>query len=177
VTVSLDQEAVAAAVRQLGWRGSVTTQPPAALSLPEAVLAYRGEYLVERAMGRLHGRPLSLPPRSRARDDQATGVIRLWSIGLRALTRLEFGVRQRLAKAKVPWAGVSVGNPKRATAHPTAERLLEAVQDLTRTRIREGRRRPYHLTPLSRVQRRMLALLDVPDDISTRLGPDSHKPP
>jgi hypothetical protein len=57
VPVSLDQEAVAAAVRQLGWRGSVTTQPPAALSLPEAVLAYRGEDLVARAMGRLHGRP------------------------------------------------------------------------------------------------------------------------
>jgi hypothetical protein len=82
-----------------------------------------------------------------------------------------------VAKAKVPLAGLSVGNPKRATAHPTAERLLEAVQDLTLPRIREGRRRQYHLTPLSRVQRRILARLDVPDDISTRLGPDSHKPP
>jgi transposase len=177
VTVSLDQEAVAAAVRQLGWRVYVTTQPPAALSLPEAVLAYRGEYLVERAMGRLNGRPLSLTPMYLERDDHATGLIRLWSIGLRALTLLEFGVRQRLAKAKVPLAGLYVGNPKRATAHPTAERLLEAFQDLTLPRIREGRRRQYHLTPLSRVQRRILARLDVPDDISTRRCPDSHKPP
>ena len=52
VTVHLDQEAVAAAVRQLGWRVSVTTQPPAQLSVQEAVLAYRHESLVERAMGR-----------------------------------------------------------------------------------------------------------------------------
>jgi hypothetical protein len=50
VTVSLDQEAVAAAVCQLGWRVYVTTQPPAPLSLQEAVLAYRREYLVERAL-------------------------------------------------------------------------------------------------------------------------------
>jgi transposase len=62
VTVSLDEAAAAAAVRQLGWRVYVTTQPPDQLSLQEAVLAYRSEYLVERAMGRLKGRPLSLTP-------------------------------------------------------------------------------------------------------------------
>jgi transposase len=43
VTVSLNQEAVAAAVRQLGWRVYVTTQPSEQLSLQEAVLAYRNE--------------------------------------------------------------------------------------------------------------------------------------
>jgi transposase len=177
VTVSLDQEAVAAAVRQLGWRVYVTTQPPEQLPLQEAVLAYRNEYLVERAMGRLKGHPLSLTPMYLERDDHATGLIRLLSIGLRILTLLEFGVRQRLATAKTPLAGLYVSNPKRATAHPTAERLLEAFQGLTLTLIREGRRQRSHLTPLSRVQRRILALLDFSDDIYTRLCPDSHKPP
>lgn len=177
VTVSLDQEAVAAAVRQLGWRVYATTQPPAQLSLQEAVLAYRNEYLVERAMGRLQGRPLSLTPMYLERDDHATGLIRLLSIGLRVLTLLEFGVRRRLATAKTTLTGLYVGNPKRATAHPTAERLLEAFQGLTLTIIREGRRRRRHLTPLSRVQQRILALLDFPVAIYTRLCPDSQKPP
>jgi transposase len=177
VTVSLDQEAVAAAVRQLGWRVYATTQPPAQLSLQEAVLAYRNEYLVERAMGRLKGRPLSLTPMYLERDDHATGLIRLLSIGLRVLTLLEFGVRRRLATAKTTLTGLYVGNPKRATAHPTAERLLEAFQGLTLTIIREGRRRRRHLTPLSRVQQRILALLDFPVAIYTRLCPDSQKPP
>jgi transposase len=77
VSVSLDQEAVAAAVPQRGWRVSVTTPPPAPLSLQAAVLAYRHEYLVERAMGRLKGRPLSLTPMYLERDDHATGLIRL----------------------------------------------------------------------------------------------------
>jgi transposase len=110
VTISLDQEAVATAVCQLGWRVYVTTQPPEQLPLQQAVLAYRNEYLVERAMGRLKGRPLSLTPMYLEREDHATGLIRLLSIGLRVLTRLEFGVRQRLATAKTPLAGLYVGN-------------------------------------------------------------------
>ena len=177
VTVSLDQEAVAMAVRQLGWRVYGTTQPPEQLSLQEAVLAYRSESLVERAMGRLKGRPLSLTPRSLEREDHATGLIRLWSIGLRVLTRLEFGVRWRLAMAKTTLDGLYVGNPKRATARPTAERLLEAFPGLTLTILREGRRRRSHLTPLSRVHRRILVLLDFSVAIYTRLSVDSDKPP
>jgi transposase len=177
VMASLDEEAVATAVRQLGWRVYVTTQPPEQLSLQEAVLAYRHEYLVERAMGRLKSRPLSLTPMYLERDDHATGLIRLLSIGLRVLTLLEFGVRRRLARAKTTLAGLSVGNPTRATAHPTAERLLEAFQGLTLTILREGRRRRYHLTPLSRVQRRILTRLEFSVDIYTRLCPDSYKPP
>jgi transposase len=177
VTLNLDEEAVATAVRQLGWRVYATTQPSAQLSLQEAVLAYRNEYLVERAMGRLKGRPLSLTPMYLERDDHATGLIRLLSLGLRALTLLEFGVRRRLATAKTTLAGLYVGNPKRATAHPTAERLLEAFQGLTLTVIREGRRRRRHLTPLSRVHQRILTLLDFPVATYMRLCPDSHKPP
>lgn len=177
VTVSLDPEAVAAAVRQVGWRVYVTTQPPEQLSLQEAVLAYRHEYLVERAMGRLKGRPLSLTPMYLERDDHATGLIRLLSLGLRVLTLLEFRVRQGLATAKTTLAGVYVGTPKRTTTRPTAERLLKVFQGLTLTIIREGRRRRRHLTPLSRVHQRILTLLDFPVDIYTRLCPDSHKPP
>jgi transposase len=177
VTASIDQGAVAAAVRQRGWRVSVTPQPPEPLSLQEAVLAYRQEYLVERAMGRLQGRPWSLTPMDLERDDQATGLIRLWSIGLRVLTRLECGVRPRVATAKTTRAGWSVGTPTRATARPTAERLLEAFQGLTLTIIRDGRRQRSHLTSLSRVQRRLLTRLNFPVDISMKLCPDSHQPP
>jgi transposase len=151
VTVSLHEEARAAAVRQLGWRGYGTPQPSDQLSLQEAVLAYRSESLVERAMGRLQGRPLSWTPMDLERDDHATGLIRLLSLGWRVLTWLEFGVRRRLATAKTMLGGLYVGHPTRATARPTAERLLAALQGLTLTSIREGRRRRSQLTPLSRI--------------------------
>jgi transposase len=177
VDTRVDQEAVATAVRRLGWRVYATTQPADQLSLAQAVLAYRNEYLIERDMGRLKGRPLSLTPMSLERDDHATGLIRLLSIGLRVLTLLEFVVRRRLAAEQSTLAGLYAGNPKRATAHPTAERVLESFEGLTLTVIQEGRCRRYHLTPLSSLQQRILVLLDFPVDIYTRLCADLHKPP
>lgn len=177
VDTRVDREAVATAVRRLGWRVYATTQPADQLSLAQAVLAYRNEYLIERNMGRLKGRPLSLTPMYLERDDHATGLIRLLSIGLRVLTLLEFVVRRRLAAEQSALAGLYAGNPKRATAHPTAERVLESFEGLTLTIIQEGRCRRYHLTPLSSLQQRILALLDFPVDLYTRLCADFHKPP
>ena len=177
VSVSVDEEAVGAAVRQLGWRVYATNARPEDLSLVQAVLAYRSQYLVESDFARLKGHPLSLTPMYVERNDHVTGLIRLLSVGLRVLTLLEFVVRQPLAAARTVLAGVYTGNPKRATARPTTERLLKTFEGLTLTIIREGRRRHYHLTPLSRVQPRILALLDFPVDIYMRLCPDSHQPP
>jgi transposase len=176
VKAVVDRQAVATALGRRGWRVDATNAPLAQLALSLAVQAYRSPYLVESAMGRLQGRPLSLTPRSLERDDHATGWIRLLSVGLRVLTRLEFVVRRRLAAARTALAGLDAGNPTRATARPTTERVLERFEGLTLTIIREGRRRRSHLTPLSQVQRRILALLNFPVDISTRLCPDSHKP-
>jgi transposase len=177
VKAVVEHQAVATAIGRLGWRVYATNTPVEQLSLSQAVLAYRSQYLVESAMGRLKGHPLSLTPMYLERDDHATGLIRLLSVGLRILTRLEFVVRQRLAVARTTLAGLYAGNPKRATARPTTERLLKRFEGLTLTIIREGRQRRYHLTPLSRVQRRILALLNFPVDIYTRLCPNSHQPP
>src|SRR5258708_6066059 len=58
----VDQAAVSVATRRLGWRVYVTNHPEQTLSLEQAVLAYREEYLVERGFGRLKGKPLSLAP-------------------------------------------------------------------------------------------------------------------
>jgi len=177
VNAVVDRQAVATAIGRLGWRVYATNAPLAQLALSLAVQAYRSQYLVESDMGRLKGRPLSLTPMYLERDDHATGLIRLLSVGLRVLTLLEFVVRRRLAAARTALAGLYAGNPKRATARPTTERLLERFEGLTLTIIRAGRRRRSHLTPLSQVQRRILALLNFPVDIYTRLCPDSHQPP
>jgi transposase len=113
------------------------------------VLAYRSAYLVERSLGRLQGRPLSLTPMYVQRDDHATGRIRLLSIALRVLTLLEFVGRRHLAGEEAKLAGLSAGNPKRETARPTAERFLEALQDVTLTVIELPQQTMRYVTPLS----------------------------
>ena len=106
IEVCVDDAALEAAVRRLGWRVYGTNQPAESLSLEQAVLAYRNEYQVERSLGRLKGRPLSLTPMYVQRDDHATGLIRLLSIALRVLTLLEFVGRRQLAAGGTKLAGL-----------------------------------------------------------------------
>ena len=174
--VTVDEAAVEETLRREGWRVYATNAPVGQLPLSQAVLAYRDQYLVERGCGRLKGRPLSVTPMYLEREDHVTGLIRLLSIGLRILTLLEFLIRHRLAQEDAELAGLYAGNPKRATARPTAERILEAFKHITLTVIREPPRTLRHITALSSLQRRILDLLDFSPDIYTRLCVESSKP-
>jgi transposase len=177
ISSEVDPHALASAIEQLGWRVYATNQGVDGLSLPQAVEAYRDEYLVERNFGRLKGQPLSLSPMDVERDDHATGLVRLLSLALRVLTLMEFVVRRRLAQEGTSLAGLYAGNPKRATTHPTTERLLEAFQEMTLTIVGEPHQTRRHLTALSALQQRVLALLDFTPTIYTKLCGDSLEPP
>ncbi|RMF46300.1 MAG: IS1634 family transposase [Anaerolineae bacterium] len=177
ISATVDEARVAETLQQTGWRVYATNAPAEKLSLIQAVLAYREQYIIERGYGRLKGKPLSLSPMYLERDDHATGLIRLLSIGLRVLTLLEFLVRRRLAQEQSQLTGLYAGNPKRATARPTAERLLAAFKGLTLTLIVEPNRHLRHLTPLSDLQHRILNLLDFSPEVYTRLTTNFVKPP
>jgi transposase len=177
VEVRVDEDALASALCRLGWRVYGTNQPTEQLSLAQAVLAYRQEYLVERSLGRLKGRPLSLKPMYVHRDEYATGLIRLLSIGLRVLTLLEYVVRRQLAAQGETLAGLYAGNAKRETARPTAERLLEAFQEMTLTVVEGATQTSRHLTALSPLHVRILELLGFSSHVYTRLCAVSDEPP
>jgi transposase len=177
VAVQRDAPALQAAERRLGWRVYGTNRPATDLTLEQAVLAYRDEYLVERGFGRLKGRSLSLTPMYLADDDRATGLIRWLTVGLRVLTLLEGVVRRRLGELGEQLAGLYAGNPKRATAHPTAESLLRAFKGLALSFVTVAGQTYRHVTPLSEVQFKILRLLDYPVTIYTELAVNSGNPP
>jgi transposase len=176
VTAVVEEEPVEAAVRALGWRVYASNQPVGQLPLEQAILAYRSEYLIERSFGRLKGRPMSVAPMYLQRDDHATGLIRLLTIGLRVLVLLEFLVRRRLSEEQSKLAGLYAGNPKRSTVRPTAEMLLEAFKHITLTLIHERQQSRCHLTPLTPLQERILRLLGLSPLIFTHLCLDSSDP-
>src|SRR6266516_3192753 len=177
VEVCVDEAALEAAIRRLGWRMYGTNQPVEQLSLAQAVLAYRSEFQAERSLGRLKGQPLSLTPMYVQHDDHATGLIRLLSIALRVLTLLEFVVRRQLAAEGAKLAGLYAGNPKRETDRPTAERLLEAFQDITLTITKGPQQTDRHVTALSPLQQRILEILGFSSALYTRLCAVSAEPP
>jgi transposase len=176
VQTDIDEPAVQATVRWFGWRVYATNQPQESLPLEQAVLAYREEYLVERGFGRLKGKPLSLSPMYLQSDERATGLVRLLSIGLRLLTLIEHGARQRLADLKEKLPGLYAGNPKRATARPTAEALLLAFKGVYLSVVTLGEQVWYQVTPLSDVQRKILSLLDFSVDVYAQLVSGFPKP-
>jgi hypothetical protein len=111
------------------------------------------------------------------RDDQATGLVRLLSIALRVLTLLECIGRRHLAAEGATLPGLYAGNPKRKTARPTAERLLEAFEDITLTIIEGPQQTDRPLTPLSPLQQRILEMLGFSSDLYTQLATVSSEPP
>src|SRR3989449_214070 len=177
VEVRVDEAALEATIHRLGWRVYGTNQPGASLSLAHAVLAYRSAYQVERSFGRLKGRPLSLTPMYVQRDDHATGLIRLLSIALRVLTLVECVGRRQLAAEGAKLAGLYAGNPKRETDRPTAERLLEAFQDITLTIIKGPQQTDRHMMALSPLQQRVLEILGFSSALYTRLCTVFSEPP
>lgn len=177
VQVTRDKAAIQQVIDHLGWRVYVTNQSRDRLSFEQSVLAYREEYVVEHSLGRLKGKPLSLSPMYLQDDKRATGLVRLLSLGVRLLTLVEFRVRRQLAKEEATLTGVYAGNPARATARPSAELLLEAFQPVTLTVVRIGQQVHRHLTPLSDVQHRILALLDLPAAAYTRLAASPSNSP
>ena len=169
VHVQDNEVALAATKKRFGWRVYATNTPVERLSLDDAVLAYRDEYIIERGFGRLKGKPLSLTPMYLLRDDHATGLIRLLTIGLRVLTLLEFVVRSKLFEANADIVGLYAGNPKRKTKRPTTEALLGAFSYIDLIGIEGIDGISYHLTPLTALQQYILELLDFSPAIYTQL--------
>lgn len=163
LSATIDAQAVTTHVRSLGWRIYATNAPTELLPLTQAVLAYREQYTAEQAFGRLKGKPLSLTPMYLARDDHATGLVHLLSIGLRILSLTEYTVRHALQHTGESLAGLFAGNPKRASAQPTAERLLAAFKDIILTVIQEPSGLSCYLTPLSDIQSTLLRLMGFSD--------------
>src|SRR2546427_1193030 len=162
VSAASDEAALAHAARRLGWRVYATNHPAAALSLGQAVAAYRSEYLIEQGFGRLKGRSLSLTPLFLHDEQRIVGLICLLSIALRVLVLLQFVVRRHLQQAGATLKGIYPGQPGRQTAQPTTALLLQAFRGVTLSRIKIDGKLTYYLTPLNAVQKRILALMEVP---------------
>jgi hypothetical protein len=82
---------------------------------------------------------------------------------------MEFVVRRSLKQQHTTLVGLYKDNPRRATATPTAERLLQAFVPITLTRVQLPEQLIRHVTPLTPVQQQILAVLGLPPDLYTSL--------
>jgi transposase len=167
--VILEQQALKQSQQTFGWRVYVTNAPPEDLSFEQAVLTVRDAWIQESGFSRLKGKSLGASPLFVQRDDQAQGLMHLLSLGLRILTLIEFVVRRNLKEQGEELFGLFPGNPKRATARPTTERILRAFKPLSLTILSASDQEYGHVTPLNPLQQKILKLLELPPDIYSSL--------
>lgn len=163
-------ETIAAYQKTLGWRAYVSNAPTEQLSLEQAVLTYRDEWIIERGFHRLKGVPLSLDPLFVKRDDQVTGLTNLLCIAVRLLTLIEFVVRRKLKQTGEKLTGLIENNPKKGIDNPTTERLLKEFDEVTLTIVHLPDQIIRHVTPLTDLQNRILELIGFSPTIYTRLA-------
>lgn len=167
------EEALSVHQKTLGWRAYVSNAPADQLSLEQAVLTYRDEWIIEHGFHRLKGVPLSLNPLFVKNDDQVVGLTNLLSIAVRMLTLIEFVVRQKLTQNQEKLVGLIENNPKKGIDNPTTERLLKAFDRINLTIIHLPDGIVRHVTPLSELQTRILELLGLSPTIYTQLAGNS----
>ena len=172
ITGVIRQEAaIDAHKKTLGWRVYVSNAPSEQLSLEQAVLTYRDEWIIEHGFHRLKGAPLSLDPLFLKNDDQVAGLTNLLSIAVRMLTLIEFVVRRKLKQNQEKLTGLIENNPKKGIDNPTTERLLKTFRGIYLSTVHLPNQEPVrHITRLSILQIRILELLGLSPTIYSQLA-------
>lgn len=164
--IQLDEAALDQAHHLAGWRIYVTNVSAQEMSLSQAAIYYRDEWLVEHGFHRFKGGSLPTLPLFVRLPARIIGLMLLLLVALQALTLLEFVARRSLMAQKEEIAGLVPGNPKNKTDRPTAERLLAVftklhlVVDTGETEVRG-----YLNESLSPLQQQILVLLNLPETI------------
>lgn len=171
VSVRRDEKAIQAFEKQAGWRAYGTNASPERLTLQAAVETYSGEFRIEHGFHRLKGGLLQVAPIFLRTDQHIRGLLLLVAMALRVLTLVEFVARRSLETEKAILKGLFArgGAPKKETARPTVERLLEAFKGVTLSTVRIGGEVHRQLTPLSPLHQDILRHIGLSPDIYLRL--------
>src|SRR5512144_30432 len=161
--------------REMGWQVYGTNA--VAMTLAQAVWAYRGQYRIEDDRSRLKGRSLGLTPLYLQDEERIQGLVYLLSLALRVLTLLEWVVRQRLRQEGTKLQGVYAGQPGRQTTRPSAELLLGVMKTISVSVVEVNGQTHAMLSPLTEVQTRLLELWGLPPDLYENVASGFPKPP
>jgi transposase len=161
--------------REMGWQVYGTNA--VAMTLAQAVWAYRGQYRIEDDWSRLKGRSLGLTPLYLQDEGRIQGLVYLLSLALRVLTLLEWVVRQRLQQEGTRLQGIDAGQPGRQTARPSAELLLGVMKTISVSVVEVNGQAHAMLSPLTGVQTRLLELWGLPPDLYEKVARGFPKPP
>ena len=175
IEVRRDDKAIEQKKREMGWQVYATNG--CEMGMTQVVWAYRGQYRIENDWSRLKGRPLGLTPLYLQDEVRIEGLVYLLSVALRVLTLLEWQVREGLKKAGSKLEGVYAGQAGRKTVRPSAELLLGVLKTISPSVIEVNGEIHMLLSPLTKVQKRLLKLWDLPTNLYQKVTRGFPKTP
>ena len=173
---ALDQAAWAAHVERLGWHIYLTNTTLAQYETAALLNCYRHQVFHERSFSRFKTRHLNIRPVFLRDEQRLVGLTWLLCLALRVLTLTEFRLRVALQARHETLVGLNPAVRSQATLRPTTERVLKAFSTLTLTLVKMQATLIRHVTELSDTQRHILALLNLPPDLYSRLADNLCKP-
>ncbi len=165
-----DQAAWDAYVDRLGWSMYLTNTTVQQYDLPTLLWTYRYQIVHERGFARLKTRRLHIRPVYLRDEQRIAGLVWLLCLALRVLTVTEFRLRTELQRRHETLVGLNPAVPSQATTRPTTERVLHAFRNLTLTLFVADGLQTCFMSDLSPIQQHILALLNLPSDLYTRLA-------
>ena len=161
--IQVNTSALEQAFQLAGWRAYVSNDK---MSLSQAAVYYRGEWLVESGFHRFKGGSLPALPLFLRIPERIIGLMLLLMVALQALTLLEFVARRSLADQEEEIEGLVPYHPKVKTKQPTAERMLSAFSKIHLVVVTTGTQVVGYLSEtLTPLQLQILALLGLPETI------------
>jgi transposase len=168
IAVRRHEQAIEQQKQEMGWQVYATNA--LTMALAPVVWAYRGQYRIEDDWARLKGRSLGLTPVYVQDEERIQGLVDLLSVALRLLTLLEWQVRERLHQEGTTLQHLYAGQPGRRTARPSAELLLRALKTIRVSVVEVHGQIHVLLTPLTKVQQRLLELWGLPPDLYEKVA-------
>jgi len=154
-----DQDAIDTLKKHTGWQVYACNMPKEKIDTKTIVLKYRDEYKIEHLFDYMINKDVGLLPIFLHKENRIKGLIRLLTIAMRFVMRMQHQIRKQLKQDGDQLKDVYPGNPGRATDKPTTRMILKVFKGVSMVIENEHKKIP----PLSRIQLKILRLFKIPD--------------
>ena len=171
-SITIDEEAVEYKQLKFGWRVYATNACSLRLYLDAAVILYRKGWRSEKQFAHIKGQPLGIRPLFVTTDAQITGLVRLLTLALQILNRIEMDVSKGIKECGEGIAGLYPGLPNKKVEKPTAFTILRGLcqNQFTLFKIKTDLIETWVSSSLSLLTRTILDYLKIPFSLYTGLA-------
>lgn len=173
-TFSLDIRANQAKIQahkdMLGWQVYATQMEASSLDFHACVWKYRHQNRVESRFHDLRNKVVPLVPIFVKKDNRVEALVNLLMLCVKIGAVMEYKAAKHLKEQAQQLSGIFEGNPKKATATPTATRLLKQFVVSMVVMVNPNTGLPeVKVTKMNKTQQKIIELLDFNQDIYLKI--------